>query len=72
MTKQPGENTNASAEEEQAAKRRVMPEPLLTEQDEVEVDCVARALTNDNAAGPDELNHAREVVRSRKKATHHA
>ncbi len=71
MTKQPAENMNANADEEQAAKHRVIPEPLFTADDEAEALRVAQDL-NVKAVGPDELNQARDVVRARKLATRHA
>jgi len=64
MTKQPVENTNATVDEEQAAKRRVIPEPLFTGEDEAEVCRLAEKL--------DDPNKARELVRARKIATRHA
>ena len=71
MMKQPAENTNASADEEQAEKRRVIPEPQITAEDEHEISRVAQAI-HGNAVGPEEYNHARNVVLARKKATCHA
>jgi hypothetical protein len=64
MTKQPAENTNATVDEEQAAKRRVTPERLFTNEDEAEVCRLAGEL--------DDPNNGREVVRERKIATRHA
>ena len=64
MTKQPAENTNATVDEEQAAKRRVIPEPLFTSEDDAEVYRLAEEL--------DDPNKARELVRARKLATRHA
>jgi hypothetical protein len=36
VTKQPADNPNATADEERAAKQRVIPEPLMTEEEEAE------------------------------------
>ena len=69
MMKQPGENTNATGDEEQAAKRRVMPEPLFTAEDEAEA-CRLAQVTKTNEL--EDRNRAREVVRARKRATCHA
>lgn len=70
MTKQPIENTNATADEERAAKRRVIPEPPFTAEDENEVSRLAQALPKGSEL--ETRNHAREVVRTRKTATQHA
>jgi len=70
MTKQPAENTNATADEEQAAKLRVIPEPLFTSEEEAEVSRLAQVRTE--AKELEERNHARKVMLRRKIAIHHA